>query len=566
MNIKLAIRVSVFTILSVVISKAHACCQDPVASFSWQSPVYCGDEVTFTCTSTDADSAISSRSWTASGGTPSTGSGRTFKTKWCSTGPKKVTLEVWDSDSSEGCPPDKYDDCEQEVTVLAVQITSVTSDVDEACVGCDIEFTVTTSPADKYGCIEWSAPGGDPSTGSDETFITNWDTPGPKTVRADGCSNFMDKQVTIVEVDKIQYDDPDSGWTDITGTLYVMYGTSVQFKAIPNPSGASWPSGKPVWGGTSGASGTGETTLVTFYSMSSSTSDYKTITAKCGNTVTENIIVYHFVGDFTPSDDFSGRSDIKYGLEEIVALDFIIDPTGVSASQAGGLEWTKTGVGDISSAGNDGTADYDAEENPGNVTFRLTVKSGPSKGKYQWYSKTVVLPSGTRMTRVNPNTVWHWQYYASAGIKLYYWLDPKYVSFKYLTFGEDSCPSTNVSGFYLTCEPWAPPPPPTNSYPNGTQQAGHPQNTFGAILGGNITTGCRVDLPDYASTGAADPYAAGSFTWSIPTQYIDDTSTRNTFGSNQDHVSTFQANGDATQTKGGQPPGSAALNDATSGY
>lgn len=354
-------------------------------------------------------------------------------------------------------------------------------------------------------------------------------------------------KVTVVEVDKIQYDDPDSGWTDITGTLYVMYGTSVQFKAIPNPSGASWPSGKPVWGGTSGASGTGETTLVTFYSMSSSTSDYKTITAECGNTVTENIIVYHFVGDFTPSDDFSGRSHIKYGLEETVALDFIMDPTGVSASQAGGLEWTKTGVGDISNAGNDGTADYDAEENPGNVTFRLTVKSGPSKGKYQWYSKTVVLPSGTRMTRATGN-VKHTQGDASAGIALYYWLDPKNVSFKYLTFGEDSCPATGATGIYITA-------PPGN----------HAQNTFGAILGGNSTTGCRVQGMDGAWS-SRNPWApGGTYTWSIPTQYIDDTSTRNTFGSNQNHVPVLQANGDATMNKGGQS-GSAALNDPTSGW
>lgn len=197
MNIKLAIRVSVFTILSVVISKAHACCQDPVASFSGPSSVYCGDQATFRCTSTDADSAISYRDWTASGGTPSTGGDSTFTTKWCSTGPKTVFLRVWDSDSSEGCPPDKFDDYDREVTVLAVQITDVTSDVDEACVGCDIEFTVTTSPADKYGCIEWSAPGGDPPTGSGETFITKWYTPGPKTVTATGCDSSKSKQVTV---------------------------------------------------------------------------------------------------------------------------------------------------------------------------------------------------------------------------------------------------------------------------------------------------------------------------------------------------------------------------------
>jgi hypothetical protein len=70
---------------------------------------------------------------------------------------------------------------------------------------------------------------------------------------------------------------------------------------------------------------------------------------------------------------------------------------------------------------------------------------------------------------------------------------------------------------------------------------------------------------DGAFSGAANPYAAGSFTWSIPTQYIDDTATRNSFGSNQNHVSTYQASGYATQAKGGQS-GSAALNAASSGY
>jgi len=115
-----------------------------------------------------------------------------------------------------------------------------------------------------------------------------------------------------------------------------------------------------------------------------------------------------------------------------------------------------------------------------------------------------------------------------------------------LTFGEDACNTTNDSGCWQGFH-------------------GHAQNTFGAILGGNSTTGCRVELPDYAWASITNWGQGGTFTWSIPTQYIDDTSARNTFGSNQNHVHITQANGDATQNKGGQS-GSAALNDPTSGY
>src|SRR5262249_5219006 len=79
--------------------------------------------------------------------------------------------------------------------------------------------------------------------------------------------------MTVVSVEKIQYQS-DSTFTDISGNLYVLKGTSVTFKAVPEPSGASWPSGKPVWGGTAGASGTGDTTSVTFNTASSSISDF----------------------------------------------------------------------------------------------------------------------------------------------------------------------------------------------------------------------------------------------------------------------------------------------------
>jgi hypothetical protein len=61
---------------------------------------------------------------------------------------------------------------------------------------------------------------------------------------------------------------------------------------LPAPEGAQWPEGKPQWSGTSGATGTGQTATVTFNTTSSSSTDYKTVIAECGNTVTANVIVY----------------------------------------------------------------------------------------------------------------------------------------------------------------------------------------------------------------------------------------------------------------------------------
>jgi len=454
------------------------------------------------------------------------------------------------------------------------------------CVDCVVSFSAGASYDPDGTTLSYSWSFGDGAYG-----ITGGNTPNPtckysssgtKTVTLTvtdndnpdccggqgGCSDkssSTSRTVTIVEVSKIQYLDPDTGYADITGTLYVCIGTIVTFKAIPNPSGVSWPGA--VWDGTCGASGSGEIAYVKFRTLSSSTTDYKTVTATCGNTVTVNVIVYDYQGKLDPNDNFDGRSQSCYGLEEIVDLGWDITPCGLTPIEIGGLTWyLLDGVGYLDADPWYGTGVYDAGESAGGVTLVLVVMSGPSAGAgfFNPYDRTVIAPSGTRMTRVN-NKVWHIQGCASAGFALYYWLDPTSVSFKYLKFGEGSCPSTNVSGFYLKCEPWLGSyTPPTNTYPNGTQQAGHTQLPPAAIQGGNIITGCRVEETDYAGTGPANPYAAGSFTWHIPTQYIDDTGTRNTFGY-QDHVSSFEANGDATQVKGGQPD-SASLNDPDSGF
>ncbi len=579
MNTKFLTVILILSVLLITADKSYACNDPPNADlYASPNPVCVGHSVSLYGTdSSDPDGEITKYEWDWTNDdsydySESPGDGIATHI-YTDAETYTVKLRVTDDDGATDT-----DTC----TVYVVKVNDVEEDKTLACVDEDITFTANSFPSDKsLGCIQWQKNYRQNSTdpwgnwviasGGDNTAVLNTNTPGFYKYRARNGSDDSWKQssvVTVVKVDIIQYDDTDNGYTNIEFPLFVRIGTTVTFKAIPLPSDASWPSGKPVWGGTSGASGSGETTDVTFSTLSSTLTDYKTVTAECGNTETADIVVFDFEGTFTPGDNFDDRSTEYYGIEELVALSFETDPWSVTAGQAGGLEWTKgsdSQPGSVSNVDIDyGTADYDAEESPGTVWLKLTIKSGPSKGSWEGYQKDVILPTGTRLTRVNPNNVYHIQYTASAGIKLYYWLDPKNVSFKYLTFGEGSCPSTNVSGFFLKNEPWLDWPPPTNSYPNGTQVAGHPPWTLGAILGGNITTGCRVSGPDYSCTGVADPWAAGSFTYVIPTEYGDDTTSRHQFGT-KTKVATYDVNGKATNTKGLQS-GEAALNDPSMIY
>jgi hypothetical protein len=100
-------------------------------------------------------------------------------------------------------------------------------------------------------------------------------------------SDNVDVTVVTVEIEKIQWEN-EGTWTNVTEPLYVVKGTTLSFKPIPNPSDAAWPTGKPVWGGTAGASGPGDpdnTKKVTFNEAGS-----KTVTAECGNTVTVTVV------------------------------------------------------------------------------------------------------------------------------------------------------------------------------------------------------------------------------------------------------------------------------------
>ena len=354
--------------------------------------------------------------------------------------------------------------------------------------------------------------------------------------------------VTVVKVDKIQYNDPDSGYTDVTGTLYVMKGTTVTFKAIPDPSGASWPSGKPVWGGTSGASGTGSTKDVTFNTKSSSTADFKTVTAECGNTVTVNVIVYSLTGKHVAQDYFDDRATIKYGAAEVVNLSFTVSPTGITAAQMGGLAWSKVaGSGTLQDNGN-GLGTYTCHWTTDSVTLRLTVQAGPSKNKYVDMGFSVVPPSDGYMIQKPGTNIWHIINTASVGFKGWSYLRPKDVSFTNIQRREGGCFAV-ATGFY--------------AYQNGLY---HPVGAWWEVSNGNSTTGCRVECDDTVQADPkGPPYSVGEFNWPIPRQYRVGTGGATTFYTANQHK-TANAIGTAQYEKAEAGPFSKNAGDASSDY
>ena len=80
---------------------------------------------------------------------------------------------------------------------------------------------------------------------------------------------------------------------------------TVHFKALPKPAGASWPSGQPVWSGTAGVTGTGDTKSKTFSTVPPGPASYYTVVAaSCGIEVTVKV----YVTDLSASDITSRRT------------------------------------------------------------------------------------------------------------------------------------------------------------------------------------------------------------------------------------------------------------------
>lgn len=322
--------------------------------------------------------------------------------------------------------------------------------------------------------------------------------------------------------------------------LYVLAGTTVTFRTYCQSPIMGMPAvpGAKNWSvtgaGASIVSATPEDTVnISFTETSANTNDYKVVHAKYNLTgdddASVNVVVYDLIPIMTPDDDFTNRSQMRYGITELVHLSFSTSPAGITADQIGGLGWAKTGGGALSpTASTSGIRDFSAGSSQGEVTLTLHVSNGPSSGETRSVNRQVVTPNGGRVEKLGtqPDT-FHVQNKWSSGFWGAIFVYPKDVSFKGLRWSEGTCAGA-ASGWLRDVG--------LNNWP-------HTPGGEGSVGAGDATLGCMVTWPagvvttdifkDRITTGALAPgdtsyytshpivptYAEGAFNWPIPHRY-----------------------------------------------
>jgi hypothetical protein len=146
----------------------------------------------------------------------------------------------------------------------------------------------------------------------------------------------------------------------------------------------------------------------------------------------------------TARDNFASRSATRFGVGEIIDLNFFSFPVR-PAADFGGLQWVLvSGGGTLApSATNDGTGTYTAPATGGPVQLELRVATGATAGRViSAHTITIVIPSAVRMTAVpgtapsftpsGPIAAGTW----GAGFQASPFIEPRDVSFTGAMFGE----------------------------------------------------------------------------------------------------------------------------------
>jgi outer membrane protein OmpA-like peptidoglycan-associated protein len=265
-------------------------------------------------------------------------------------------------------------------------------------------------------------------------------------------------------------------------------------------------------------------------------------------------------GTLTPADNFTSRSNSRFGVGEVIDLRFLSIPPR-PAADFGGLSWVLvSGGGTLTAVTLAGTATYTAPATADTVQLDLTVAGGATAGRVlDTRTISIVEPSAVRMVEVAGSSpsftpggtiavnVW------GAGFQADVFVDPKDVSFQGVVFGEGSVAAVVT-------------PPGSFLFAAGNGQV-HPTNTFGPGHAGNATTGTPVSPPQDQISGsglvATGKFAGfptcgtgSDFLWAIPWEFQVGTGARTPFAggftANHHMTSTFFCA--ATIEKGGAGP------------
>ncbi len=219
------------------------------------------------------------------------------------------------------------------------QIIGVSASPNLVAAGDPVTLTATTEPGSCPLPLTWNV-----STNSAAMITNTFGAPGfyPVTVSLGISSNAC--VVTNVGIALLEFLSPDEPTTwQTASSAYPYIDDAYEFRVTPDPQGASWPSSWPKWLFDGTDAGQGTTKTRTFGALSSSVSDLKTVTARCGtSTKSLNAVVLKVELESTPDDDFLGRSLSEYGIGEVNYITNVIRPSGLTMN-AVGVSWGTNG-------------------------------------------------------------------------------------------------------------------------------------------------------------------------------------------------------------------------------
>ncbi|MBO0888941.1 PKD domain-containing protein, partial [Candidatus Bathyarchaeota archaeon] len=134
-------------------------------------------------------------SWTATAGSPSSGTGSSFSTTYNTKGTKTITVTGTDSAS-----PANTATASATVTINPLALSVTASGPTSATIGQAVTYTASATGGTSPYTFAWTATGGSPSSGTGSSFTTTFNSAGTFTVTVtatDGNSKTASNSVTV---------------------------------------------------------------------------------------------------------------------------------------------------------------------------------------------------------------------------------------------------------------------------------------------------------------------------------------------------------------------------------
>ncbi len=173
-------------------------------------------------------------------------------------------------------------------TIRVYAVTAVMASDPLVPVGSNLTFTATVVGGTNPPPLTWFVDG-NMITNTSLTATITFTNAGDHTVSATCGTSSNNVAITAVGVKRIESLTPDAKGVFAPSPLFVLKGNAIQFRAIPDPTNAAWPTGMPTWQ-IEGASVTNAEPNWSFQNQSTSTNDTKLVIAKCGTSTGTNLV------------------------------------------------------------------------------------------------------------------------------------------------------------------------------------------------------------------------------------------------------------------------------------